>query len=173
MQQSASSKLLFVSICSLTKAGGGHDEYDAGEAIASELTPRLARNLLWRRERVIPFGQALRDRLLRMSESELLALEPEHRMDGIVFRALPAAGSGLPEEEAAIAASQAEEDLVEAYAVEMAGEVLGGGNPESSASGRELRWRFAALWASGRMFGASRGCSSGSRTRLWRSARIR
>ena len=33
--------MLFVSICSLTKSGGGHDEYDSGEAIGSELTPRL------------------------------------------------------------------------------------------------------------------------------------
>lgn len=48
MQYNPTSKVLFVSICSLTKAGGGHDEYDAGEAIAAELTPRLARKLLWR-----------------------------------------------------------------------------------------------------------------------------
>ena len=307
MQHSPSSKVLFVSICSLTKSGGGHDEYDSGEAIGSELTPRLARKLAWRRERIrqlaeetpdvtwqgvalpeleynrhlargpdfggdsraryrpaveryegrfflglgsdrgavlrasphhllllsglygvlrsfepiqlyscplasrvaqlwrddgvlteilssyvversieriidltavdayrrlvdweevsgygaqvlhcfhvmgagdyalIPFGQALRGRLLGMSEGELLALEPEHRMDGIVFRALPAPGGGFPHEAAAIAASQAEEDIVEAHAIESVGEVLGGGNPESSASGGDGRWRFAAL----------------------------
>ena len=28
MQYNPTSKVLFVSICSLTKAGGGHDEYD-------------------------------------------------------------------------------------------------------------------------------------------------
>ena len=52
MQHSPSSKVLFVSICSLTKAGGGHDEYRADEGIASELTLRLAKKLHWRRERV-------------------------------------------------------------------------------------------------------------------------
>ncbi len=307
MQHSPSSKVLFISICSLTKAGGGHDEYDADEAIASELAPRLSRKLVWRRERIrqligetpdvtwqgvalpeleynrqlargpdfggndrawyrpaveryegrfflglgsdraaalkasphhllllsglygvlrpfepiqlyscplasrvaqpwrddgvltevlssyvversieriidltavdayrrlvdwgevsgygaqllhcfhvmgagdyalIPFGQALRGRLLGMGENKLLALEPEHRMDGIVFRPLPAPGSGFPDEAAAIAASQAEEDIVEAHAIESVGEVLGGGNPESSASGGDGRWRFAAL----------------------------
>ena len=320
MQHSSSSKVLFVSICSLTKAGGGHDEYGAGEAIASELTPRLARKLLWRRERIrqlaketpdvtwqgvalpeleynrhlargpdfggncrasyrpaleryegrfflglgsdraaalrasphhllllsglygvlrpfepvqlyscplaskvaqlwrddsvltevlssyvversieriidltavdayrglvdweevsgygaqvlhcfhvigagdyalIPFGQALRGRLLGMSEGELLALEPEHLMDGIVFRALPAPGSGFPDEAATIAASQAEEDIVEAHAIESAGEVLGGGNPESSASGGDVKWRFAVL--------------SGFRKDVWRQPKL-
>ena len=44
--------VLFVSICSLTKVGGGGGKYDAGEAIASELTPRLAGKLLWRREQI-------------------------------------------------------------------------------------------------------------------------
>ena len=327
--------MLFVSICSLTKSGGGHDEYDSGEAIGSELTPRLARKLAWRRERIrqlagetpdvtwqgvalpefeynrplargpdfggdsraryrpaveryegrfflglgsdrgavlrasphhllllsglygvlrsfepiqlyscplasrvaqlwrddgvlteilssyvversieriidltavdayrrlvdweevsgygaqvlhcfhvmgagdyalIPFGQALRGRLLGMSEGELLALEPEHRMDGIVFRALPAPGGGFPHEAAAIAASQAEEDIVEAHAIESVGEVLGGGNPESSASGGDGRWRLLRCRGSGRMSGASRSCSSVSRTRSWKSARIR
>ena len=320
MQHSPSSKVLFVSICSLTKAGGGQDEYDADEAIASELTPRLARKLLWRRERIrqlagetsdvtwqgvslpeleynrhlvqgpdfggdcraryrsaveryngrfflglgsdraaalrasphhllllsglygvlrpfepiqlysyplaarvartwgddgvltevlssyvversieriidltavdayrrlvdweevsgygaqvlhcfhvmsagdyalIPFGQALRDRLLGMGESELLALQPDHRMDGIVFRALPAPGSGFPDEAAAIVASQAEEDIVEAHAIESVAEVLGGGNPESSASGGHGRWRFAAL--------------SGFRKDVWRQPKL-
>ena len=52
MRYSPSSKVLFLSICSLTKAGGGNHEYDPGEAIASELTPRLAGKLLWRREQV-------------------------------------------------------------------------------------------------------------------------
>ncbi len=52
MRYSPSSKVLFVSICSLTKAGGGEPEYDVGEAITCELTPRLARKLLWRREQV-------------------------------------------------------------------------------------------------------------------------
>ena len=46
MRYSPSSKVLFLSICSLTKAGGGNHEYDPGEAIASELTPRLAGKLL-------------------------------------------------------------------------------------------------------------------------------
>ncbi len=316
MQYRPSSKVLFVSICSLTKAGGGHDEYEADEAIASELTPRLARKLLWRRERVrrlsaetadvtwqgvalpeleynrrlvrgpdfggdcraryrpaveryegrfflglgpdraavlrasphhllllsglygvlrpfepiqlyscplasrvaqlwrddgvltevlssyvversieriidltavdayrslvdweevsglgaqvlhcfhvmgagdyalIPFGQALRGRLLGMPEGDLLALAPECRMDGIVFRALPSPGTGFPDEAAAIAASQAEEDMVEAHAIESVGEVLGGGNPELSESSGDGRWRFAAL--------------SGFRKNVWR-----
>ena len=308
MQYSPSSKVLFVSICSLTKADGGHDEYDAGEAIASELTPRLKKKLLRRRDRVrhlaketsdvawqgvalreleynrhlvrgadfggdcraryrpaveryegrfflglesdraaalrasphhllllsglygvlrpfepiqlyscplaakvaqlwrkdgdvltevlssyvverhiqriidltavdayrrlvdweevcgygaeilhcfyvqgagdsalIPFGKALRGRLLGMAEGELLALEPEHRMDDIVFRARPKPGKGFPNEAAALAATRAEEDIVEAHAIESVGEVLGGGNPESSASGRGDKWRFAAL----------------------------
>ena len=320
MQHSPSSKLLFVSICSLTKAGGGHGEYDPGEAIASESTPRLARKLLWRREQIrqlaaestdatwqgvplpeleynrhlaqgpdfggnssaqyqpaveryqgrfflglgsdraealqssphhllllsglygvlrpfepiqlyscplasrvaqlwredriltdilcsyvversieriidltavdayrrlidweevsgygpqvlhcfhvmgagdyalIPFGQALRNRLLGMSEGELLALEPEHRMDSIVFRELPAPGGGFPDEAAAIMASQFEEDVVEAHSVESVGEVLGGGNPESSGSGAERSWRFAAL--------------SGFRKDVWRQPQL-
>lgn len=307
MRHSPSSKVLFVSICSLTKKGGGDPEYDADEAIASALTPRLARKLLWRRERIrqlagetpdvtwqgvalpqlehnrhlvrgadfggdgraryrpaleryegrfflglgsdraaalrtsphhllllsglygvlrpfepiqlyscplastvaqlwrddgvltevlssyvversieriidltavdayrrlvdweevsgygaqilhcfhvmgagdyalIPFGQALRDRLLGMSEGELLALTPEHRMDGIVFRALPGPGSGFPDEAGAITASQMEEDMVEAHAIESVGEVLGGGNPESPEGSGDGRWRFAAL----------------------------
>ena len=52
MRHSPSSKVLFVSICSLTKTRGGNDAYDADEAIASELPPRLARKLIWRRERI-------------------------------------------------------------------------------------------------------------------------
>lgn len=306
MQYSPSSKVLFVSICSLTKASGGHEEYEAGDAIASELTPRVARKLLYQRERIrqlagedsevawqgvalreleynrhlaqgpdfggdsqarylaameryegrfflglgsdrsaalrasphhllllsglygvlrpfepiqlysyplassvaqrwrddgvltdvlgsyvvehaieriidltavdayrrlvdweevsgygvqvlhcfhvmgagdyalIRFGQALRRRLLGMTESELLGLEPEHRMDGVVFRALPAPGSGFPNEAAMIAASRAEEDIIEAHAIESVDEVLGGGNPASSPSGGDGRWRFAA-----------------------------
>ncbi|MDE0367598.1 MAG: peroxide stress protein YaaA [Gammaproteobacteria bacterium] len=316
MPHSPSSKVLFVSICSLTKAGGGQVDYDADEAIASELPPRLARKLVWRRERIrqftgetsdvawqgvtlpeleynrqlvqgldfggddrahyrpavqrydgrfflglgadrgtviraskhhllllsglygilrpfepiqlyscplassvaqlwrndgiltealcsyvversieriidltavdayrrlvdwqevsgygaqvlhcfhvmgagdyalIPFGQALRGRLIGMTESELLALEPESRMDGIVFRALAAPATGFPDEVAAIAASQAEEDIVEAHSIESVGEVLGGGNPESSENRRDSRWRFAAL--------------SGFRREVWR-----
>ena len=276
MRYSPSSRVLFVSICSLTKAGGGWHEYDADEGIASDLTPRLAGKLQWSRERIrklveatpdvkwqgvalpeleynrhlvrgpdfggedrarfrpaverydgrfflglgadkaallrasrhhvlllsglygvlrpfesiqlyscpldsrvaqlwredgvltdvlsnyvveqsieriidltavdayrglvdwedvsgygarvlhcfhvmgagdyalIPFGQAMRGRLLGMPEEELLALEPEHRMEGIVFRELSAPGSGFPDEAAAIAASQTEEDIVEA-----------------------------------------------------------
>ena len=307
MRYSPSSKVLFVSICSLTKASGGNHEYDAGEAIASELTPRLAGKLLWHREQVrklvgetsdvtwqgvtlpeleynrrvargpdfggdcgaryqpaveryegrfflglgsdragalrasrhhllllsglygvlrpiepiqlyscpldssvarlwredgvltdvlssyvversieriidltavdayrrlvdweevsgygvevlhcfhvmgagdyalIPLGQVLRGRLLGMPEGELLALEPETRMEGIVFRALSAPGSGFPDEAAAIAASRLEEDIVEVHAIESVGEVLGGGNPEPSASGGDGEWRFAAL----------------------------
>lgn len=46
---------------------------------------------------------------------------------------------------AAIAASQLEEDILEAHAIETVGEVLGGGNPESSAGSGDGRWRFAAL----------------------------
>ena len=307
MRYSPSSRVLFVSICSLGKAGGGDHEYDADEAFASELTPRLAGKLLWRREQVrklvrgtsdvtwqgialpqleynrhlvrgadfggdcraiyrpavdryegrfflglgsdraaalrasphhllllsglygvlrpfepiqlyscplgsrvaglwreggvltdvlagyvvehsierivdltavdayrrlvdweevsgygaqvlhcfhvmgagdyalIPFGQALRGRMLVMPEGELLALESEHRMEGVVFRALPAPASDLPDEAAVIAAARPEEDIVEAHGIESAGEVLGGGNPEPSASGRVGEWRFAAL----------------------------
>ena len=52
MRYNPSSKVLFVSICSLTKVGGGGGEYDAGEAIASKLTPRLTGKLLWRREQI-------------------------------------------------------------------------------------------------------------------------
>ena len=52
MPYSSSSKVLFVSICSLTKAGGGHNGYDADKAISSELSPRLVRKLLWGRERI-------------------------------------------------------------------------------------------------------------------------
>lgn len=52
MPYSPLSKVLFVSICSLTKAGGDDHEYDGGEAIASGLAPRLAGKLLRRRERV-------------------------------------------------------------------------------------------------------------------------
>ena len=307
MRYSPSSRVLFVSICSLTKAGGGHDGYDADKAISSELTPRLARKLLWGREQIrqltedardvtwqgvalsdlefnrqltrgpdfggdgralyrpaveryegrfflglgsdrsaaldtsphhllllsglygvlqpfepiqlyscplaarvaqlwrdngvlteilssyvversieriidltavdayrrlidwdevsgygaqvlhcfhvmgagdyalIPFGQMLRDRLLAMATDELLALEPEGRVDGIVFRALPVPVKGLPDEATAMAAAQAEEDIVEAHAIESVGEVLGGGNPESLARGGDGRWRFATL----------------------------
>ena len=80
-----------------------------------------------------------------MPEDELLALEPEDRMGGIVFRALPAPGSELPNEVAAIAAARLEEDIVEAHAIGSVGEVLSGGNPEPSAGGGDGRWRFAAL----------------------------
>lgn len=307
MRYSPSSKVLFLSICSLTKASGGSHEYDSGEAIASELTPRLARKLLWCREQVrnlvgkrpevtwqgiplpeleynesltrgadfggdcaaryltaveryegrfflglgsdradvlrasshhllllsglygllrpfepvqlyscplvsevaklwrengmltdvlssyvidnsiervvdlsavdayrrlvdweqvsgygvevlhcfhvmgagdyalIPFGQTLRARLLGMPEDELLALEPEDRMGGIVFRALPAPGSEFPNESAVVAAARLEEDIVEAHATGSVGEVLSGGNPEPSAGDCDGRWRFAAL----------------------------
>ena len=307
MPYSPSSKVLFVSICSLTKAGGGNHEYDGGEAIASELTPRLAGKLLWRRDEarnlvqetseatwqgvalpeleynrrlvrgpdfggdydaryrpaverydgrfflglgsdradalrasrhhllllsglygivrpfepvqlyscplvsevariwreggvltdvlssyvvdrsieriidltavdayrrlidweevsgygakvlhclhvmgagdyaLIPFGRTLRARLLGMPEVEVLALEPESRMEGVVFRALPAPRGGFPDEVAVIAASQLEEDIVEVHAIESVGEVLGGGNPEPPAVGGNGQWRFAAL----------------------------
>ena len=40
----------------------------------------------------------VRGQLLGMPEGELLALEPETRMEGIVFRALSAPGSGFPDE---------------------------------------------------------------------------
>ena len=52
MRYNPSGKVLFCSICSLTKAGGGNNEYDVGEGIASGLTPRLAGKLHWHRERV-------------------------------------------------------------------------------------------------------------------------
>ena len=52
MRYSPSSKVLFISICSLTKAGSGNHEYNAGEAVASQLTPRLASKLLWQRKQV-------------------------------------------------------------------------------------------------------------------------
>ena len=94
---------------------------------------------------LIPFGQVLRNRLLGMATDELLALEPEHRMDGIVFRSLPTPGTRYPDEAAAITTAQAEEDIVEVHAIESVGEVLGGGNPESSASGGDGRWRYATL----------------------------
>ena len=107
---------------------------------------------------LIPFGQALQNRLIGMTEGELLSLEPEHRMDGIVFRALAAPATGFPDEVAAIAASQAEEDIVEAHSIESVGEVLGGGNPESSENRRDSRWRFAAL--------------SGFRREVWRQPKL-
>ena len=43
---------------------------------------------------LIPFGQALQGQLIGMTEGDLLALEPEQRMDGIVFRALTTPGVG-------------------------------------------------------------------------------
>ena len=95
-----------------------------------------------------------------MAEGELLALEPEHRMDGVVFRALPALGSGFPDEAAAVAASQAEEDIVEAHAVESMGDVLGGGNPDASA-GAAMGGGLQPCRSSARTSGASRSCSSG------------
>lgn len=52
MQHSPSSKVLFVSICSLTKAGVGDNRYNADNAISLEMTPRLARKLHWGRERI-------------------------------------------------------------------------------------------------------------------------
>ena len=52
MRYNPSGKVLFCSICSLTKAGGGNNEYDVSEGIASGLTPRLAGKLHWHRERV-------------------------------------------------------------------------------------------------------------------------
>ena len=94
---------------------------------------------------LIPFGQALRCRLLGIPEGEVLALEPETRMEGVVFRALSAPGSGFPDEAAAIAASRLEEDIVEVHAIESVGEVLGGGIPEPSVNGGDGEWRFAAL----------------------------
>ena len=94
---------------------------------------------------LIPFGQALRSRLLGMPDDELLALGPENRMEGIVFRAISAPGSGFPDEAAAVAAARLEEDIVEAHPMESVGEMLGGGNPEPLASGGDGGWRFAAL----------------------------
>ena len=94
---------------------------------------------------LILFGQAMRGRLLEMPESELLALEPEHRMEGVVFRALSAPASGFPDEAAAVAASRPEEDIVEAHAIDSVAEVLGGGIPEPSAEGRKGAWRFATV----------------------------
>ena len=79
----------------------------------------------------------VRSRLLGMPEGELLALEPETCMEGIVFRALSAPGSGFPDEAAALATSRLEEEMVEVHAIESVGEVLAGGNPESSASGED------------------------------------
>ena len=102
-----------------------------------------------------------------MPEGELLALEPETRMEGIVFRALSAPGSGFPDEAAAIAASRLEEDIVEVHAIESVGEVLGAGKPEPSASGGLRPCRNFE-----RTSGASRNCSSGWRMRSWKSARI-
>ena len=99
---------------------------------------------------LIPFGQTLRGRLLGMSECELLALEPEHRMDGIVFWTLAAPARGLPDEARVVTGSRPEEDIVEAHAIDSVGEVLGGGNPEPSSSREDGRWR----------------------TRSWKSARI-
>ena len=96
---------------------------------------------------LIPFAKALRSRLLGMSEGELLSLEPDHWMDGIAFRALPAPARGFPDEAAAIVAAQAEEDIVEAHAISAVDEVLSGGNPDSSATGGDGSWRFAALSA--------------------------
>ena len=90
---------------------------------------------------LIPFGQTLRSRLLGMPEGELLGLEPETRMEGIVFRALSVPGSAFPDE----AATRLEEDIVEVHATESVSEVLGGGNPEPSPSGGDGEWRFAAL----------------------------
>ncbi len=94
---------------------------------------------------LIPFGKVMGKQLLGMPDAELLALEPEHRMESIVFRALTAPGSGFPDEAAAIAASQPEEDIVETHAIEAVSEVLGGGNPKPSGSGGGGEWRFAAL----------------------------
>ena len=94
---------------------------------------------------LIPFGKTLRGRLLGMSEDELVALEPEHRMDGIIFRSLSIPGTGFPNEARAIAQSQPEEDIVEAHSMESVDEVLGGGNPERSRKGVNGGWQFAAL----------------------------
>lgn len=52
MAQDPSSMILFLSICSLTKATGGHSQYLKGASIASELPPKLAERLLKRRNEV-------------------------------------------------------------------------------------------------------------------------
>ena len=103
--------------------------------------------------------------------SRLPALEPEARMEGIVFRALSAPGSGFPDEAAALAASRLEEEMVEVHAIESVGEVLAGSNPEPSASGEDGDWRPCRNFEG--TSDARRGCSSGWRTRSWKYARIR
>lgn len=97
-----------------------------------------------RDDALIPFGPALRERLVGMPEGELLALEPDTRNHGIVSRALSVPGSGSPDEAVALAAHRREEDIVEVHATASAGEVLGGGSPEPSTGGGEGAWRLAA-----------------------------
>lgn len=92
-------------------------------------------------------------------------------MEGIVFGALSAPGSGFPDETAALAASRLEEDVAEVYAIESAGEVLAGGNPEPSTNGGDADWRLCRGFE--RTSGAGRDGSDGWRTRPWKSARIR
>lgn len=52
MPYEPSSKILFVSICSLNKAEGGRFDYAQDEAISSQLPPAIAVRLRERRERV-------------------------------------------------------------------------------------------------------------------------
>ena len=163
----------------VSAAAGQHQQvdrrHDAGlypAAVARDLAELLPRGRVnsasvRNRSRL----RLVRGRLLGMPEGELLALEPETRMEGIVVRAPSAPGSGFPDEAAALAASRLKEEMVEVHAIELVGEVLAGGNREPSASGGDGDWWPCQNFE--RTSDARRDCSGGWPTRSWKSARIR
>jgi hypothetical protein len=81
---------------------------------------------------LIPFGHLAKNFLLEASEEELLNLEPETRRDGILFREVQVTLPGLPEELQVIQLAERELRLLESYPVELASEVLSGGQPRES-----------------------------------------
>jgi mRNA-degrading endonuclease RelE of RelBE toxin-antitoxin system len=84
---------------------------------------------------LIPFGQLTRDFLSIAPASELLIIEPETDMNGVVFRSVQVTLPGLPDELKVIRQAEREIPLLEPHPVEFVSEVLAGGRPIKS---REL-----------------------------------
>jgi mRNA interferase RelE/StbE len=87
---------------------------------------------------LIPFGQLVKGLLLKAPEDELLRIEPETRIDDIVFRSVQVTLPGLPEELRIIQQAERELPLLESHSLESVDEVLGGGQPIRSRESEPL-----------------------------------